>query len=240
MSRHLLVVTALCCLAGCKTVAIQSSPAGASVYYDGEFKGKTPTTLDIRKTPGTLGTHLLVLRKDGYKEWTTTYKDRGPLPFTSTYRDTYAELEPLAGGNGECTILCDVRFVGVRDGSALASSTGEATANKLDVLAKALAGKLRESVVIKGEPIAVIGLRNRSGTGEGKTIADELADKIQGALIDTGWFDVKERIDLRGVLNEQELETAGIVGNKDAQKKLAGAKYVVTGGVTVNGAAGKL
>ncbi len=49
MSRYLLAVMAVCCLAGCKTVAIQSSPSGASVYYNGEFKGKTPTTLNIRK-----------------------------------------------------------------------------------------------------------------------------------------------------------------------------------------------
>lgn len=52
-------------------------------------------------------------------------------------------------------------------------------------------------------------------------------------MIDTGWFDVKERIDLRGVLNETDLDAAGIVKNENVRKQLAGVKYVVIGGVTV-------
>ncbi len=88
-------------------------------------------------------------------------------------------------------------------------------------------------MVIKSESVAVVSLRNRSGTARGRVITDELADKVQGALIDTGWFDVKERIDLRGVLDERELDTAGIVKNRTVRTRLTGVKYVVIGGVTV-------
>jgi len=235
MSRMMLGLALLCCLVGCKSVAVQSTPPGASVYYDGEYKGKTPMTLDITKTPGTLGSHLLVIRKDGYEEWTTTFKDRGPLPFTSTYRDAHAELKPLRASHAGCTIQCDLRIVNVMDGSSPASASGEATTAQLDKLATALAAKLREGMLIKNESIAVVGLRNRNGTGPSRALTDQLADKLQGELIRTGWFDVKERIELRGVLDEQELESAGLVKNTGARKKLAGVKYVVIGGVTVNG-----
>ena len=61
----------------------------------------------------------------------------------------------------------------------------------------------------------------------------DCCDKVQGALIDGGWFDVKERIDLRGVLSEQDLDAAGIVKNASVRDKLAGVKYIVIGGVTV-------
>jgi curli biogenesis system outer membrane secretion channel CsgG len=128
---------------------------------------------------------------------------------------------------------CDLRIIGVSDGVGVASASGEATGGKLDVLAKGLAGKLKEGMVVKGESVAVVSLRNRSGTTQGKVIADELADKVQGALIDTGWFDVKERIDLRAVLDEKDLDTAGIVKNENVRKKLAGVKYIIIGGVTV-------
>jgi len=130
-------------------------------------------------------------------------------------------------------IAVDIRLITVSEGTGVAAVSGEAPNNKLDVLAKELAGKLREDMVVKGESIGVVSLRNRSGTNQGKIIADELADKIQGALIDTGWFDVKERIDLRAILDEEDLDTAGIVKNENVKKKLAGVKYIVIGGITV-------
>jgi hypothetical protein len=131
------------------------------------------------------------------------------------------------------SVTCDLRVISVADGSGIASASGEASASKLDALAKGLAAKLKEGVVVKGEAIAVISLRNRSGSGRGRIIVDELADKVQGALIDTGWFEVKERIDLRAVLTEQDLDQAGLVKNENVRKKLAGVKYIVIGGVTV-------
>ena len=88
-------------------------------------------------------------------------------------------------------------------------------------------------MVIKGESIPVASLRNRGGIAQGCAVADELADKIQGAIIDTGRFDVRERIDLRDVLDEKDLDTAVIVKNENVRKKPSGVKYIVIGGVTV-------
>ncbi len=130
-------------------------------------------------------------------------------------------------------VSCDLRIIAVVDSSGLCSASGQAGSDRLDVLAKGLTSKLKEGTVVKGESVAVVSLRNRGDTGQGKAIAEELADKVQGALIDTGWFDVKERIDLRGILTEQDLDTAGIVKNESVRKKLAGVKYIVIGGVTV-------
>ncbi len=127
---------------------------------------------------------------------------------------------------------CDVRIVKVSDGSVVASATGRAPVSKLEGLAEALADKLRRGVFVKGESIAVLSLRDRSGTKQGRAIADELADKLSGALTDTGWFRVKERIELRAMLAEKDLESAGVVKRENVRERLADIRYVVIGGVT--------
>jgi curli biogenesis system outer membrane secretion channel CsgG len=142
-------------------------------------------------------------------------------------------------GNGQGGVSCDLRLIEVANGSGVASASGDSAPGRLVVLAKELAGKLKDGVPARGSSVAVVTLRNRSGTPRGKVMADELADKVQGALIDTGWFDVKERIDLRGVLNERDLDTAGVVRNEDVRKHLVGVKYIVIGGVTVTEAENK-
>lgn len=62
------------------------SPEGAEVYYDGSYKGVVPT--GFSKTPGT---HVITLRRDGYrtKTYTVTFDD-------STDDETYSftELTP--------------------------------------------------------------------------------------------------------------------------------------------------
>ncbi len=131
-------------------------------------------------------------------------------------------------------VTCDIRVVAADQGSAVASAHGETTSDRLDALAKALAGKVREGVVIKGESIAVVSLRNRGKTSQGAGIAEELADKLQGALIDSGWFDVKERIDLRALIDEKTLESADIVRQAGVKQRLAGVKYIVLGGGSVS------
>jgi curli biogenesis system outer membrane secretion channel CsgG len=208
---------------------MESAPPGAMVYFNGELAGKSPL---YRTDPGFLtnlgyvlgGCHIRVV-----------------FPPEVLAGQPGAGNTPPAGsgapGAAKDNVACDLRVINVADGSGIANASGEAAAGKLDALAKGLAAKLKEGMAVKGEAIAVISLRNRSGSTRGNVVVDELADKVQGALIDTGWFDVKERIDLRGVLNEQDLETAGIVRNENVRKKLAGVKYVVIGGVTVTEAA---
>lgn len=144
----------------------------------------------------------------------------------SEHRDAPA---PAAG-----CVACDLRVIQVSDGSAPASAGGEASSDKMADLAKALSKKLKDGMMVKGESIAVVSLRNRGGSPKGKVTADELADKVSGALIDTGWFEVRERVDLRGVVGEKDLETAGIVANANVKDRLAGVKYIVIGGVTVS------
>ena len=128
---------------------------------------------------------------------------------------------------------CDLRMIRASDASVVASVSGESTVERMSELAKAAAGKLREEMPIKGESLAVVSLRNRSATGRGKVVADELADKLAGALVETGWFQVKERIDLRAIVEEKDLDATGMVTNETVKRKLAGVKYIVIGGVTV-------
>jgi hypothetical protein len=68
----------VCCifLAGCGSTPVQlqqngsirilSSPAGAEVYLDGEYRGATPATV----TAVPAGNHTLEIRANGYDRWT--------------------------------------------------------------------------------------------------------------------------------------------------------------------------
>jgi hypothetical protein len=47
------------------SVALQSDPAGAEIYLDGQLAGATPSTLQIPS-----GNHQLALRLSGYQDWT--------------------------------------------------------------------------------------------------------------------------------------------------------------------------
>jgi len=131
------------------------------------------------------------------------------------------------------SLVCDVRIVRVSDGSVVVTASGKASRDKLMDLARALADKLVEGVMVKGESLAVVSLCNRVGSDCGKQCADELADKLTAALVDTDWFSVKERIELRSIIQEQDLEAADIVKHAKAREKMGSVKYIVIGGVTV-------
>jgi PEGA domain/PDZ domain len=47
------------------SVAISSTPAGADIYLDAGFVGNTPSTLNIGA-----GTHSIVVKKNGFQDWT--------------------------------------------------------------------------------------------------------------------------------------------------------------------------
>jgi hypothetical protein len=197
-------------------VPIETAPPGALVYANGSLLGKTPFYTDSAGVIGcmTSGGHY-----------------RAVFP-----SEAQAAEPPHGAASGPGRVSCDLRLIEVGSGSGVASAGGDNSSGGLAALAKELAGKLKVGVPAKGATVAVVSLRNRAGTPGGKVTADELADKVQGALIDTGWFDVKERIDLRGVLNETDLDAAGLVKNENVRKQLAGVKYVVIGGVTVTDA----
>lgn len=130
------------------------------------------------------------------------------------------------------TVTCDIRIIRVSDGSAISQATGTGTSDDLGSIAQLAVNKLNADD-IHGESIAVASLRNRNGSSASQVIADELGDKITGSLIAAGDFDVKERIDLRAILDEKDLELAEIVTESpQVRQKLSGIKYLVVGGVT--------
>lgn len=64
---------------------IETVPSGAGVYINGEYKGLTPITIPIKK-----GSHTLLIRKSGYKD----YKTRVFLS-SGEYKDISIELEEI-------------------------------------------------------------------------------------------------------------------------------------------------
>jgi len=232
-----LLITAVGC-AETERIHITSSPSGADVHVDGRPIGKTPCHYDFYHA----GSRQIIVRMVGYKQAAREIVD-APFVVESTgpqhfILESLSEKETGSPSRTpapkELRVTCDVRVVRLSDGSVEAHASGGAYSGKLEQLAAALARKLRDGVLIKGESVAVVSLRNRSGTTMGRTLADELADKLSGSLAQTGWFNVKERIDLRSVLAEKDLESVhGIVGNRSVTQRLAGVAYIVIGGVTV-------
>ena len=66
-----------------RAVSITSSPAGAEIEFDGSFVGNTPETLKVLP-----GDHLVVLHKNGYKNWERKLRIAGEVVNVS------ADLEP--------------------------------------------------------------------------------------------------------------------------------------------------
>ena len=149
-------------------------------------------------------------------------------------KHAWAKKTGQVPGRGIGRVACDVRIVRVSDASVVASASGQASSGRLAEMATTMAAELKDES-IKGGSLTVVTLRNRGGSEKGRAIADEVADKIMGALVKTKWFDVKERLDLSSILSERDLESAQIVKNPEIRKKLAGISYIVIGGVSAGG-----
>ncbi len=134
----------------------------------------------------------------------------------------------------EGNVSCDLRIVNVASGTVESAASGRAGIHQLESLAKALVKKLKRGILVEKETVAIITLRNRTGTDSCRAVADEFADKIAGALVDTNWFDVRERIDLKTLLTEKDLDTAEIVNNPHVRDKLDGVTYIIIGGVSLH------
>ncbi|MCQ8894425.1 MAG: PEGA domain-containing protein [Methanolinea sp.] len=89
--------------------SIYSSPSGASVYFDGSYKGTTPLTVTV-STTGTPG-HTIRLVLSGYQEW-SSYQPGNPgegetLYVTATLQpvQTYGSITVTSSPSGATAIL---------------------------------------------------------------------------------------------------------------------------------------
>ena len=130
-------------------------------------------------------------------------------------------------------IACDVRVVRVSDASVVASASGSGSRYELGKMTDEMVKKFKDES-LKGKSITVASLRNRGEAKGGRAMADEVADKLMGSLVNTQWFNVKERLDLTSILSERDLESANLVKNPAVKEKLAGISYIVIGAVTLH------
>ena len=70
--------------------SISSSPSGASVYFDGSYKGTSPVTVEVSST-GTPG-HTVRMTLSGYQEWSNYYAGN---PGTGETVYVFASLTPV-------------------------------------------------------------------------------------------------------------------------------------------------
>ncbi len=71
---------------GTGTLQLSSSPSGAQVYLDNQFRGYTPITI----TNVVLGNHILEYRYSGYQSWSTT------VIVSSGSSQVYTALSPIS------------------------------------------------------------------------------------------------------------------------------------------------
>ena len=149
--------------------------------------------------------------------------------------DAWLSSQGATGGAGGLigisSVSCDIRVIKVADASVVASASSSSSAANLSAAVEKMVAKVKMSIP-EGQSITVVSLQNRSGTARGRAVANEVADKVIGAMVDTGWFNVKERLNLKSIVDERDLGDAQIVNNPAVRKKLAGIKYIVIGGVT--------
>lgn len=90
----IIIVVVFVFLSGCvsepvsqkNTISLTSSPSGAEIYLDNQYRGTTPVTIPDVMT----GVHTLEYRHAGYKSWSTT------ITVASGSSNYYAALTPLA------------------------------------------------------------------------------------------------------------------------------------------------
>lgn len=177
------------------------------------------------------GRYEIAAKPKGYAEKRDTLSE--PIP-RYEFKFVAADREP-GPPLVVAEVACDLRIVRVFDAKVMCGASEKSARVELEGLAAGLAAKLKQGMPVEGESLAVVTLRNRSGTIKGREVADEVADKVTNALSATSWFDVKERIRLGDIVREIDLETAGIVYLSDVKPRLVGVKFIVMGGVTVLG-----
>ncbi|MDP3565458.1 MAG: PEGA domain-containing protein [Methanoregula sp.] len=86
------------------SIAVTSTPPGANVYLDNAYRGFTPLTLDAIPN----GNHAVILRFDGYDEYSRTVEVRGDLQPVSAALNTratqIATAATTAGVTGTATV----------------------------------------------------------------------------------------------------------------------------------------
>ncbi|KUG14947.1 hypothetical protein ASZ90_015401 [hydrocarbon metagenome] len=108
---------------------INSDPSGASVYFDGSYRGTSPVTVSVSST-GT-PSHTIRVTKSGYEDW---YQDYDGNPFEGETVHIYASLTPIVGaGKGwysissspsGATVYFDGSYKGTTPLTVEVSSTG--------------------------------------------------------------------------------------------------------------------
>jgi hypothetical protein len=77
-----------------RKIKIDSSPQGAKVTYDGVSQGTTPTYLTFVESNKTLGTHILKIKKDGYRTIIRKFIDKKNVGTSRDYpKSVFFNLE---------------------------------------------------------------------------------------------------------------------------------------------------
>lgn len=172
--------------------------------------------------------------KTGKKRKTPAPTYLTEVPRSDAFQTASAGPRQAATSAAPGIIACELRIVRVADGSVLCATGGRTTTDNIENLARVLVHKLGKDPKAKGKSIAVASFRDRTKTPQGLVMADEFAFKAMAALLESGWFIVRERVDLSKVAPGKALDDPAVVKSPNVRQKVAHLDYVVLGSVALS------
>lgn len=141
------------------SVIIRSYPPGAEVFLDGQLVGTTADDGELELSDIRLGPHKVVLRKDGYREWSQTVTLTSPGD---------VEIEPLLQTESVQFLRASGKLPVIETGSEVTGTIGRDGFPKRDG-----SGFYNEYVVRVPEPTALLIVMSSRGVDPTLKIVDE-------------------------------------------------------------------
>ena len=135
---------------------------------------------------------------------------------------------------GTYQVSCDLSLIRVSDGAIVATAGGSTGPGGLAELAKSVCQKLAEPLAAKGDSVAVLNLRNNSGTARGRDLAGEMNQHVGRSLVASGGFQIHQRLEFPEGMDEKDVQNAELLKDDAARAKFAGSQYIVAGRVSEN------
>lgn len=127
----------------------------------------------------------------------------------------------------------EVRIVRVRDGRVLGQICRYETVDNINAVAQSIVGELCDYLPSTEEKpeIRVLTLRNRRHSDFGKKLSTDLTEELMRETCFSGGYPKVQTMDLRGIIEEDKLDTQAMFKKIKRKGLLDGVDYVLMGGV---------
>ena len=239
-----------CDVAGSE-IHITTTPGAAAVYCNNQKVGTSPLTVILPPKPRSDFTEVYIIeaRLSGYEPGRKYLTESGPGELDG--QSVRLSLRPLPAGlsdsdvpgrsrfvprgaasNYLSRVACEVKLVRLGDGRVLAQASGMVCDDFLPRLSATLARQLKRHLPPGPDgTVAVCSIRNRRQTARGEKLARRFTLALGREMSFNSPRGLARDIDLRPLASESALDAPALLKRKDIRGVLAGAQYVVIGGL---------